>query len=95
MAFDDFMDPEVGIAVAATAMIFSPRVRNVLRRGAVYSLAGVLRAGDAVSSAARGAAAEVQRTAAAGAEAAQQTATEPRSTARGGRGGRSAQSEQP
>ncbi len=54
MAFEDYMEPEVGIAVAVTAAVASPQVRNVLRRGAVYGLAGVLMAGDAVSSLARG-----------------------------------------
>ena len=54
MAFEDYLEPEVGIAVAVTAAVASPRVRNVLRRGAVYGLAGVLMAGDAVTSLARG-----------------------------------------
>lgn len=42
------------LAVAVTAAILSPRVRQVLHRGAVHSLAGVLSAGDAVTSFARG-----------------------------------------
>jgi hypothetical protein len=54
MAVDDFMESEVGLAVAATALVFSPRVRGVVRRGAVYGVAGVLKAGDAVTSAGRG-----------------------------------------
>ncbi len=48
------MEPEVGVAVAVTAAVASPQVRNVLRRGAVYGLAGLLMAGDAVSSLAQG-----------------------------------------
>ncbi len=38
------------VAVATTAAVLSPRVRKVLRCGAVYGLAGVLMASDAVSS---------------------------------------------
>ena len=54
MGVDDLAESEVGIAVAATAALMSPRVRRVARRGAVYGLAGALFAGDAVASAARG-----------------------------------------
>jgi hypothetical protein len=56
MALEDFLDSEVAVAVAATAALASPRVRGVLRRGAVYGLAGLLTAGDMISSFARGAA---------------------------------------
>lgn len=52
MALDDFSEdyltPEVGIAVAALAAVLSPQVRGVLRRGAVYGLAGVLKAGGVI-----------------------------------------------
>jgi len=48
------MEPEVGVAVAVTAAVASPQVRHVLRRGAVYGLAGLLMAGDAVSMLAQG-----------------------------------------
>lgn len=41
-------------AVAVTAAILSPHMRGLLRKGAVQGLAGVLIAGDAVSSFARG-----------------------------------------
>jgi hypothetical protein len=64
MALDDYMESEVAIAVAATATLLSPRVRRVLRSGAVYGLAGALIAGDAVSSIARGAGRGAQQTAA-------------------------------
>jgi hypothetical protein len=50
------IDRDVGVAVAATATVLSPRAREVMRRGAVYGLAGVLKAGDVVYSTARGAA---------------------------------------
>ncbi len=61
MALEDYLESEVVVAVAATAAVLSPRVRRVLRRGAVYGLAGVLMAGDAVSSAARNVAPGVQQ----------------------------------
>lgn len=54
MALDDFVEPETAVAVGATAMVFSPRVREFLHRGAVYGVAGALVAGDAVTSFARG-----------------------------------------
>ncbi len=79
MALEDYLESEVVVAVAATAAVLSPRVRGVLRRGAVYGLAGVLMAGDAVSSAARNVAPGVQQAAATAAgtvqSAAQQAAT--------------------
>jgi hypothetical protein len=86
MALDDFVSPEVGIAVAATAVVASPQVRTTVRRGLVYGLAGLLRAGDAVSAAARGLAESAQQTAAAGVAATRETATEARATARGSTG---------
>jgi hypothetical protein len=52
-AFDDFVESEVAVAAAATAALFSPRVRGLLRAGAVYGLAGLLTAGDTISSLAR------------------------------------------
>jgi hypothetical protein len=45
---------KVAAAVAVTATVFSPRVRGMLRRGAVYGLAGVLTASDMVTAFARG-----------------------------------------
>jgi len=53
MDFEDYLQPEVGIIAAVTATLFSPRVRRLLRRGVVYSTAGVLMAGDAATSFAR------------------------------------------
>lgn len=55
MGLDDYVNPETGLMSAATAAAVSPRARELLRRGAVYGLAGVMRAGDVVSAAARGA----------------------------------------
>ena len=54
VALEDFIEPEVGWAVALTAAVASPAVRKVLRKGAVYGLAGILMAGDAVSTLAQG-----------------------------------------
>lgn len=53
MAADDFMESEVAIAAAATAALFSPRVREVARKGAVYGVAGVLTVGRTVAGVAR------------------------------------------
>ena len=74
MALDDYLGSEVVVAVAATAAVLSPRVRGVLRRGAVYGLSGVLMAGDAISSAARRAAPDVQQAAASAASVAEEAA---------------------
>jgi hypothetical protein len=45
----------VGLAVAATAAVASPKGRRVIRRGAGYGVAGVRKAGDVVVGSARGA----------------------------------------
>jgi hypothetical protein len=87
LALEDFMESEVGLAIAATAVVLSPRVRDYLRRGAVYLLAGGIRAGDALSGAVQGMAQEAQHISADGAAAAQQTVREARTTARAGRAG--------
>jgi hypothetical protein len=49
----DLFDKEVVMAVGATAALMSERTRRVLRRGAVYGIAGVMSAGEAVTSAAK------------------------------------------
>jgi hypothetical protein len=58
MDLDDFWEPEVavtaGIAAVVTAAVASPRVRRVMRQGAVYGLAGLMIAGDRIVAAARG-----------------------------------------
>lgn len=53
MAVEDYLDSHVAVAVVATAAILSPRVRKVLRRGAVYGMTGVLLAKDAIDGVAR------------------------------------------
>ncbi|HLI69213.1 MAG TPA: hypothetical protein VKV19_05595 [Ktedonobacteraceae bacterium] len=50
MALEDYLEPEVAVAAVVTAAIFSPRARKFIRRGAVYGMAGILKAGDAVTS---------------------------------------------
>jgi len=54
MAIEDYLEAEVGVAVAVSAVIFSPPVRRVARRGAVYGLAGIMLVGDALASLAGG-----------------------------------------
>ena len=49
----DLFDKEVVVAVGATAALMSERARRVLRRGAVYGIAGVMSAGEAVTAAAK------------------------------------------
>jgi hypothetical protein len=72
MALDDFMETEVAVAAAATAAIFSPRVRGVLRRGVVLGLAGALMARDTLATFTHGVARGAQQTAASTARAAQE-----------------------
>jgi hypothetical protein len=60
MALDDFLESEVAIAAGLTAAALSPRARQLVRRGAVLGLAGVMTAADAVVGAARGAMDEAQ-----------------------------------
>ncbi len=55
MEFEDYLEPEVAIAATVAAVVFSPKGRQLLRRGAVYGLAGILVAGDSIASLARGA----------------------------------------
>ena len=53
MELEDYLEPEIAVTAAVTAALFSPRGRQILRRGAVYSIAGVMIAGDAIASFAR------------------------------------------
>jgi hypothetical protein len=82
MALDDFVDSEVGIAVAATTDLVSPTARSFVRRGAVYGLAALIKAGDSLGTMARGAAAGAQQVAAQGADAARDAAAEAQDVAR-------------
>jgi hypothetical protein len=49
MALEDYLDSEVGIAVAATAVLLSPRMRGLVRKGIVSVLAGAIKAGGVVA----------------------------------------------
>jgi hypothetical protein len=61
MGVDDYLESPVAVAAAATAVLLSPRVRGVMRKGLVYGTAGVMTAGDAVVSAAKETGKGVQR----------------------------------
>ena len=93
MALEDYLESEVVVAVAATAAVLSPRVRRVLRRGAVYGLAGVLRAGDAISSAAPAVSQGAQQAAASAASTVQDVAGQARAAAEGGGDARTTEGE--
>jgi hypothetical protein len=53
MELEDYLEPEIAVTAAVTAAVFSQRGRQILRRGAVYGLAGALMVGDAITSFAR------------------------------------------
>lgn len=50
MDLEDFAEPEVAATAVAAAAIFSPKARKLLRKGAVYDLAGALIAGETAAS---------------------------------------------
>lgn len=81
MALEDYMEPEVAVTAAVVAAVCSPKVRNVVRRGLVYGMAGVLIAGDAISSFARSVGQGVQEAGASAANAAQNSANQARAEA--------------
>ncbi len=83
MALEDFTDPEVAIVAAVAAAVFSPKVRGWLRRGAVYSMAGVLVAGDAISSVARDIGKGVQHAGDTSANSAQNTKNQANTSSQG------------
>ena len=93
MALEDSLESEVVVAVAATAALLSPRARKVLRRGAVYGVAGALMAGDAVSSAVRNAAPGVQQAAASAASVVEDAAQRARAATEGSEGAQPPSSE--
>lgn len=68
MALEDWLESEVAVAVAATTVVLSPKARRVLRRGAVYAVAGALKATDLAAAAARGVAQGASSTSASGDE---------------------------
>jgi acyl-CoA synthetase (NDP forming) len=91
----DGQENEDGIAIAATAAVMSPRVRGVLRRGAVLGLAGILKATDSVSEAARGMAQQAQQATSGAANAVQETAAEAKTSVRTSRRGQTSPKGQP
>jgi hypothetical protein len=74
MSLDDLLEPEVVIAVGITAAIMSPPVRKVMRKGAVYGLAGMLMLGDKVAAMAKGVSQGAQNLAASAKETVQEGA---------------------
>ena len=82
MDFDDYLQPEIAVTAAVTAVVFSPRARKFLRRGVVYGLAGALMAGDAITSFSRSIGRGVQE-----AGATLQSQAEQRPTSPEGQGG--------
>ena len=77
MALDDFMEPEVAVAVAITAAVAAPPVRKALRKGAVYGLAGLMIARDKMAALAHNAAQGAQDLASSAAETARTNRNEP------------------
>jgi flavin-dependent dehydrogenase len=76
MALEDYLEPEIAVTAAVVAAIFSPGARRLIRRGAVYGMAGVLIAGDAVTSMAKSVGHGMQQAGAAAAEATQNAANQ-------------------
>jgi hypothetical protein len=83
MALDDFLEPEVGVAVAVTAAVASPKVRKAIRTGLVYGLAGLLMAGDKLKSAASGVAEKARQMATSAGNGAEEGAKSPSVAAEG------------
>lgn len=54
MAIEDYVEPEIAVAVALTAAVCSPKVRKVLRTGLVYGVAGALTATEMATTFAAG-----------------------------------------
>ncbi len=86
MDLEDFFTPEVGVAAAVVAALASPKVRGILRRGAVAGLAGLLIAGDAVKQTAESVGRTVQDAAVQAQQNAAQAARAKASTASNGSG---------
>jgi hypothetical protein len=76
MAIEDYLEPEIAVTAVVVAAVFSPGARRLIRRGAVYGMAGVLIAGDAVTSVAKSFGRGVQQAGVAAAGAAQNAASQ-------------------
>ena len=81
MALEDFLEPEVAVTAVVTAAVFSPKGRKWIRRGLVYGTAGVLIAGDALTSFGRSVGRGVQQAGTAAATATQNVADQAKQTA--------------
>jgi hypothetical protein len=81
MALDDFLEPEVAITAVVAAAVFSPKARKWVRKGLVYGTAGVLIAGDAVTSLARNVGQGVQQASSAATNATHNVANQAKATA--------------
>jgi hypothetical protein len=81
MALEDYLEPEIAVTAVVTAAIFSPKARRWIRKGFVYGTAGVLIAGDALTSAARNVGQGVQHMGATAANATQQATEQAKATA--------------
>jgi hypothetical protein len=80
VGLDDMVSTESAFVAAATAAVLSPKTRATIRKGAVYGVAGALKAGDVVAGAARGVVRGVRGDGTAVADAAPTSA--PRATSR-------------
>jgi hypothetical protein len=81
MALEDYLEPEVAVTAVVAAAVFSPKARSWIRRGLVYGTAGVLIAGDALTSLARNVGQGVQQAGAVATNAAQNVADQAKATA--------------
>jgi len=81
MALEDFLEPEVAVTAVVAAAVFSPRARRLIRRGAVYGMAGALIAGDAIASFARNVGQGIQEAGASAATAARSATDQAKATA--------------
>lgn len=80
MAIEDYLEPEIAVTAVVTAAVFSPKARRWIRKGFVYGIAGVLMAGDALTSVARNVGQGVQHAGAAAANATQNAAEQAKAT---------------
>ena len=81
LALEDYLEPEVAVTAVVAAAVFSPKARSWVRRGLVYGTAGVLIAGDALTSLARNLGQGVQQAGAGAASTAQNIADQAKTTA--------------
>jgi hypothetical protein len=93
MDLEDFVEPEIAVTAAVTAAIFSPRARNVMRKGLVYGMAGALTVGDMVTTFGRNVGQGIQQASKEATHAAQETVSQAREVEK--KAGKGAKSEAP